>query len=195
MPYPPETFRCPKPLREVRLHSERASAHTARQLQQTADEHYERGRRDAERALSEQLMQQRAEVLALQQGVLTALRRAAPEAARRGETALLELTLATLEKLLAGAPFSQAAVAAVVREAVAHVEGATEITVLLHPEDLALLERTNESPGLATCSDERLRFQSAPQVTRGGCRLETNFGSLDARLEAKFEQLRQTLLT
>lgn len=194
MPCPPEKIRCRAPLREVRLHSERAASRAARLLQQTAEEHYERGRRDAERALSEQLIQQRGEVLALQQGVLHALRQAAPEVARRGEQALVELTLAALEKLLAGAPVSHAVVAAVVREAVAHVEGATEITVLLHPEDLALLQRTNDGPGLAACAGERLRFQTAPQVTRGGCLLETNFGSLDARLEAKFEQLRQALL-
>lgn len=190
----PEPIRCRVPLREVRICSEREAAQTARLLQRTVEENYERGRRDAERALSEQLVQQRGEVLALQQGVLTALRQAAPDAARRGEQALVELTLAAMERILAGAPFSRAVIVAVVHEAVAHVEGATEITVLLHPEDLELLQRTNDGPGLAACAGEHLRFRAAPQVTRGGCMLETNFGSLDARLEAKFDQLRQTLL-
>jgi len=52
---------------------------------------YERGRLDGEKALNERLMQQRNELLELQQGVLKSLQQAVPQVMRDCEQALTAL--------------------------------------------------------------------------------------------------------
>ena len=39
------------------------------------------------------------------------------------------------------------------------------------------------------------RFLASPEVTRGGCLVQTHFGTVDARRETKFDLLKRTLLT
>jgi flagellar assembly protein FliH len=154
---------------------------------------YERGRLDGERALSEQLIRQRAEVMELQTGVLASLRDAVPQVAREGERALVALALEAARKLVSGLPVSAEMIEAAVKEAIAQVEDTAGFTVQLHPEDLALLERANSPLLLPKGGDERIRFQPSAQVTRGGCVVQTRFGVIDARRETKVELLRTAL--
>jgi len=161
--------------------------------QQTEQAAYERGRRDGEKALSEQLVQQRTELLELHQGVVESLRGVVPQVARETQKALIELALAAAQKIVAGMPVDPQMVEAVVREAVNQIEDNVEITIQLHPDDLALL-RKHRSPILQGFPDTGpLRFTNSTEVTRGGCVVHTRFGLLDARRETKMEQLRQSL--
>lgn len=154
---------------------------------------YERGRQDGERALGEQLLQQRAELLELHQGVVESLRHALPRVSQETEKALVELTLEAAQKIVAGMPIPPKMVEAVVREAVSQVEDSAEIAVHLHPDDLALLRKV-QSPILQGSPDSGpLRFTPSNEVSRGGCLIHTRFGLLDARRETKIEQLRQAI--
>ena len=185
-----QTIMLPAPLREVRLVSatmpgspEQAAEHAA----------YERGRRDGEKALSAQLLQQRSELLELHQGVVESLRAAVPHITEETEKALIELALEAAQKIIAGMPIQPKVVEAVVREAIAQVEDSAEIAVHLHPDDLALL-RKHQSPILQGLPETGpLKFVSSSEVTRGGCMVHTRFGLLDARRETKIEQVRQSL--
>ena len=101
---------------------------------------YERGRQDAERAAAELLRQERANFTRLRDGVLASLGEGVATVARDCEPALIELALAAACKLVAGLPIQEKQVAAVVREALAEIEDKAQIRVLLHPDDLALLD-------------------------------------------------------
>jgi flagellar assembly protein FliH len=73
------------------------------------------------------------------------------------------------------------------------VEDTAEITIQLHPDDLALL-RKQKSPILEGLPETGpLRYAGSADVTRGGCMIHTRFGTVDARRETKIEQLRQSL--
>jgi flagellar assembly protein FliH len=75
------------------------------------------------------------------------------------------------------------------------VEGTAQFTVRLHPADLELL-RKFDSPLLAAGEGgQEFRFLSSPEVTRGGCMVQTHFGTVDARRETKFDLLQRSLLT
>src|SRR5262249_1118391 len=152
-----------------------------------------RGRRDGEKVSSEQLVQQRAEILELHRGVVQSLQNAIPQLIQQAEETLIGLALEAAQKIVAHIPISAKLVQAVVREATSQLEDNSEITVLLDPDDLALLRKhkspiLNPAPG--TC---RLQFNTSPEVTRGGCMIQTRFGLLDARRETKIEQLRKSL--
>ncbi|MEW6302703.1 MAG: FliH/SctL family protein [Verrucomicrobiota bacterium] len=150
---------------------------------------YERGRIDGERALSEQLVQQRAELIHLQNGVLASLRQALPGLLAQSEQSLIELALTVARRLVANLPIDAALVQAVVREALAELEHAAAVLVVLHPDDLDLLRRINAPLLLEQVGGEPLRFQASPDVARGGCLLQTSFGVVDATRENKLERL------
>jgi flagellar biosynthesis/type III secretory pathway protein FliH len=81
----------------------------------------------------------------------------------------------------------------VVHEALSQVQDTAEISIRLHPEDLALL-RKHESPLLEGLPETGpLRFSASPEVTRGGCVVQTRFGLIDALRETKLEQLRKAV--
>jgi flagellar assembly protein FliH len=181
------------PLRDVCLVSSSSRVENEQRQRELEQAAYERGRREAEKALSEQLLQQRAEMLELQKGVLGSLRDAVPQLVRESEQALIDLALEVAQKIVAGIPISQEMIEGTVREAVAQIEQNTEIAVQLNPEDLALLKK-HDSPifnGLPNA--ETLRFNASGDVTRGGCIIHTRFGLIDARRETKIAQLRKSL--
>jgi len=184
----------PAPLRDVRLVTPASAAELAarreREIEKAA---YERGRRDGESALSEQLLQQRTELLSLHQGVVESLRAALPRVTDAAEKALIELAMEAAKKVVADTPISAPTVEAIVREALKQIEDNAEASIHLNPDDLALL-RKHKSPILqGTPESGPLRFLASSEVTRGGCTIQTRFGLLDARRETKIEQLRQSL--
>jgi flagellar assembly protein FliH len=154
---------------------------------------YERGLREGESALREQLLLQRNEFLELQRGVLESLRQAVPLVVHDSENALISLALEAARKLIAGLPISVEMVEAVVREALAQVEDSAEISVALHADDFALLQN-EASPLLSPAAGApKTYFRFAPEVTRGGCLVHTRFGVIDARRETKLELLSRNL--
>jgi flagellar assembly protein FliH len=182
-----------RPLRDVRLLAQAPAQDWQEHIRDREQSAYERGRCDGEQALSAQLLQQRNEMVELQNGVVASLRQSVPQVIQETENALINLALESAQKIIAGLPVSSEMVEAVVRETVRQVEDAAEITIQLHPEDLALLRKHN-SPLLNGLPETGpLRFTHSAEVTRGGCMVQTRFGLIDARRETKLEQLRQTL--
>jgi flagellar assembly protein FliH len=182
-----------RPLRDARLLVQAAAQDWQEHLREREAAAHERGRLEGERALSQQLLQQRNEMAELQRGVVEALRRALPQVILDAQSALIRLALESAQKIVAGLPVNPEIMEAVVREALRQVEDTAEIAIQLHPEDLALL-RKHDSPILSGVPEAGpLRFSSSADVTRGGCLVQTRFGLIDARRETKVEQLRQTL--
>ena len=81
-----------------------------------------------------------------------------------------------------------------VREALQLAAGNERITLRLNPEDHATLQDhitrlTSEMSSLA-----ETRVVSDPSITAGGCRVETEFGSIDQQLEAQLARITEELL-
>jgi len=185
-----EILPCAAPLRDVRLVRSCTREELHREELQAS---YERGRLEGERALGEQLIRQRAELMELQTGVLASLRAAVPQVVHECEGALVTLAFEAAQRILAGLPITPELIEAAVREACAEVEDGSEFTIQVHPEDLTLLEKINSPLLLPQGGQERIRFQACPQLTRGGCLVQTRFGVIDARRETKTAALRQLL--
>jgi flagellar assembly protein FliH len=188
-----ETISFDQPLRNVQL----LAGAPAQDWQQFLGERevvaFENGRRAGESALSEQLLRQRNETVALQRGILASLQAALPKVAHEAETALIDLALAAAKKIVADMPIDVALVEATVREALHQAEDTAEIVIQVHPEDLAIL-RQHQSPILNGLPESGpLRFVPSSEVGRGGCVIQTRFGIIDARRETKIEQLQQSL--
>jgi flagellar biosynthesis/type III secretory pathway protein FliH len=189
-----ETIALSRPLRDARPAGDAAppSVEDLRQAELAA--RYQLGLADGEKALTEKLIQQRAELHELAQGLLESLRQAVAQVVRDTENAMVSLALAVSQKLVADLPISAAMVEAAVRDALAQVEGAARFTVRLHQADLELLQKTG-SPLLTPAAGRDFHFLASQDVTRGGCLVETNFGTVDARRETKLDLLKRNLLT
>lgn len=179
-------------LRDVHRVEARPEPSVEELLRACEQDAFERGRQAGELALRESLLEQRAEFLALQRGVFAHLRNSVPEVLAQCEAAMVELAFEVAGRLVAGVPISMEMVQAVVREAVSELTDAGRITVQLHPEDLELLQSANAPVLNEEIAGDRMQFEASTTVTRGGCVLRTRFGSVDARRETKFEQLRQS---
>jgi len=181
-------------MRDVRLLTQAPAQDWQDYLREREQAAYERGRQAGERALSEQLLQQRNETVELQRGILQSLQRVVPQVIQEAETSLIALALAAAQKIVAGMPITSEMLEAVVREALRQAEDTAEIIIQLHPDDLALLRKHNASVLDGLPETGPLRFTGSAEVTRGGCIVQTRFGLIDARRETKLEQLRQTLI-
>ncbi|MBX3743669.1 MAG: hypothetical protein KF833_00020 [Verrucomicrobiae bacterium] len=155
---------------------------------------YERGRADGEKALGEQLLQQRQQVREMLDGAIAALGKAVGQVVADTEEHLVALSLDIARKVVGEIPISVEVVEAAVHEALSQVEGSSEFQVRLHPADLELLRKV-ESPLLASPDDEgAVRFHGSPEVSRGGCLVQTRFGIVDARRETKLDLIQRSLL-
>ena len=192
-----ETITFSSSLREVRLLTQAPAQDWTVHLREREEAAYQTGRREGELTSNQQLVLQRNEMAELQKGVLNSLQQILPQVIQDAESALIQLALESAQKVIAGLPIDVSLVEAVVREALSQVEDTAEIVVQLHPEDLTLL-RKHESPLLGDLQAGLpgmgpLRFTHSPEVSRGGCILQTRFGIIDARRETKVEQLNKTL--
>lgn len=184
-----------QPLRGVRFAGPSAAEEEiSRRLDDCERAAAERGRQEAENTLNEQLLRLRAEMSALQQGVLESLRRAIPQVVRDSEQALAALALEVARKLVSGLPVSAEMVEAAIHEALAQVEETTDCHIHLHPDDCALLEQSNPSLLAGGAGSLRAHFHRTPEVARGGCLVKTRFGIIDAQRETKMALLEKSLL-
>ncbi len=179
-------------LRLVGSHDvQEAAARVQEEREQNA---FEKGRREGERALSEQLVRQRAELLELQNGVLDALQQVLPQLREQWEQQLVTLAFEVAQKLVGSLPITAESLSSVIREACQELEDSADYVIQLHPEDLALIQKANAPMDLPGGNMERVTFQAAADVGRGGCVIRTRFGAIDARRETKLELLKRAML-
>ena len=80
-----------------------------------------------------------------------------------------------------------------VRDALELAAGSAELTIRLNPADYETLgsqvERlSQEISGLAPA-----KLVADPRITAGGCRLDTQFGTIDQQIEAQLERIKEEL--
>ena len=184
-----ETIKFSEPLRDVRLVDARERE---RRFAGQLDEAYERGMLDGERKLSEQLVNQRSEILDLKNGVLNSLTQTLPNVINECQDSLVALALQVAEKLVAGLPISVEMVEASIREALAQMEEATSYTVQINPADLQLLDQY-ASPLRQSAQADGIELQSSAEITRGGCVVQSRFGVVDAQRATKMGLLQKSM--
>ncbi|HWQ91196.1 MAG TPA: FliH/SctL family protein [Clostridia bacterium] len=188
-----ETIRFPLKVRDVRIFAEPLPEDWEQLLRQREQAGYLRGQQDGERALSQRLVDQRAEMASLQCGVLESLRGAVSQVIRDTEEALIALAIDAAQKVVAGMPVTREMVEAVVRDALTRAEDSAEVVVHLHPEDLEQLGQHGLSALQASPGSGSVRFVASAELSPGDCMVQTRFGVIDACRKAKFQQLQQSI--
>ncbi len=80
-----------------------------------------------------------------------------------------------------------------VREALELTAGGGEIAIHLHPSDQQALDRQVTQIAATMHPTATVRLAADESVTAGGCRVVTEFGSVDMQIEAQLERIKQEL--
>lgn len=85
------------------------------------------------------------------------------------------------------------AVVEILRQTVGDTQSDERVLVRLNSIDLAFIESLQEKTDKRIESLERVKFVIDDAISAGGCRIETEYGNIDATLEERVERVWQTL--
>jgi len=193
-------------LKDVRISSESSPLRNVEvlsreDLQLTEQAAYERGKKEAEANLKQQLDLMKAEYATEKDkeladfcnNIRSDLGGQVPKILESLEKHVINLAADIAMKIVADLPIDKTMVEQVVKDALGKAEQEAEIVVMLHPEDLELLTKgESELLNNAYCAGN-VQFKASPEVTRGGCLLDTHYGTVDALRETKAELLKQAV--
>ena len=172
-------------------------------LKLTEQAAYERGKKDAEATLQGQLEVMKTEYATEQQQKLADffkniqddLGGQVPRMLQSLEKHVINLAADIAMKIVAGTPVDKSMVETVVKDALAKAEKDTDVVVLLNESDLELLSQADSELLQRTHGSSEVVFKASPEVSRGGCLLETRYGTVDARIETKADVLKKAVTT
>lgn len=113
----------------------------------------------------------------------------------RWENAAIQLSVAIAEKLIRRQLTSRPEIATdMITNSLQAAAGQPQLIVHLHPDDLAAWgeKAAQIVQSFTSCGDATL--VPDPTTTRGGCRIETRHGAIDARLETMLHRIADELI-
>lgn len=114
---------------------------------------------------------------------------------RETEQDLLRLAIRLTEKILGREIQSdKTAVADIVATALQNARQQEKLTVRVNPSDLPTIEREMENLSRSGRT-QYMDFIADPRVSEGGCLIESEVGTIDARLETQLRVLERALLS
>ena len=181
------------PLRVVQRIDSEARAREQEALRSARESGWQEGFEKGQKSMSEQILAQRNQLLEVQRGIFQSLSQALPQLVSQCENGLIKLAFESARRVVASVPITPELVEEVVREALRELQGINQYTLRFHPEDLALL-REIQSSTLPAPGQDNIRVAVDPTVNRGGCLIDTPFGTIDATREVKLRKLQESLL-
>ena len=152
---------------------------------------YQSGFEAASAAIESQLVEQRQEVSHLQQKTFQALAAHHESLTRQLRSAIPDLTMEIVRRVLGGMEPDPGAVLKIVNEVLQSIApGPETMEVCLSARDLKLIE------GFQSGFRERypqMEFRADPDLRPGDCVVTSRFGSLDGRLETKLRSIDRSL--
>lgn len=108
---------------------------------------------------------------------------------------IVKMAMAVAEKVLhSEIRMNPDAVLSVVKNALNKVNFKKEFTIHVNPLDLEVIKGAGDQIRAMLDNCESLKFKVSPQVEPGGCVVQTESGSVDARVDRQFEEIQQTVL-
>lgn len=132
----------------------------------------------------------RAEVAAALAEALAIRDRALADAERE----VARVALAAAERLVGEAlTIAPERIASIVGDGLARARRARDVTVRVHPDDAPHVESLRATIAARAGRPASFSVRVDAEITRGGCLIETDLGTIDARLETKLEALARAL--
>jgi flagellar biosynthesis/type III secretory pathway protein FliH len=189
----PHRVRLTQPLKQVRVRFGPESFVSESKFRDLLEERFRQGYEAGQKALSEQLIEQRKQIIDIQNGLLRSMQAALPGVIAECERSVVLLAIESARKVVESLPVTAEMVEQVVKRALTELQDTAEYEVLLHPEDLKLLEAV-QSGLLPQGSATNVSYGIDAGVSRGGCVIKTKHGAISALREKMFEKLETAVL-
>lgn len=118
----------------------------------------------------------------------------ADEYDRTFEKIIIELSFLISEMLIRREVERDSIIVENLKNALKKVLGANQIIIKLNPGDLSRMNEDSNSL-FAETGLSKVRFESTDTVEKGGCLIETDIGSVDARISTQLHELKKSLMS
>lgn len=157
-------------------------------------EAWQTGFEEGERAGNKLAMQKLEPALQTVNGLIQSLVEAREAVIREHESELIKVAFLIASRVLhRQLEMQPETVADVVREAIGRVPKTESVQVLVSPHDLPLLEQMLRETGSGFTIPERAELRADESVQRGGCRVVTQAGDIDATVETQLRTILEAL--
>ena len=148
---------------------------------------YQKGFEEATRAMEHQLLEQRGEMVHLQNETFEGLSRQHAALSEQLQGMLPELTMEAIRRILAGTAIDRETVLGIAKDLLAEIApGQEQIEVRLAPGDLELIAGYEE--GFRE-KHPQIVFRADPELKAGDCVVRSRFGDIDGRLSTKMRTI------
>jgi flagellar assembly protein FliH len=183
---------CERVLQEAQDEAARCLARAQEQAAALTTEAYQQGLRQGEEAARQEIIARFSPVLSAFQRVTTEVANLRIAILRQAEEDIITLAFQLTRKILQyEAREHREVLATTLKRALEHVVEQNQVMVRVHHDDLQYATELQQELRLATADIKTLAIQGDASVGRGGCIIESNLGTIDARIEAQFEELEQ----
>ena len=180
-------------LKDIRARSGGEVLLSDRKMKAALEEKFHAGYEAGQKALGEQLVQQRAQLIEVQSGVLSSIEQALPRMILECEKSLVLLAIEAARRVVHETPISVELIESTLKGALVNMRDSAEYEVRLHPDDLELLHEVNSSH-LPRGESAKMKFTADSSISRGGCVVQSHLSSIDATREKLFEKLEGAVL-
>jgi type III secretion protein L len=150
--------------------------------------------KEAERLRSQAAAEGRERGLAAVTELLVAARASAARSQRNVETDLRKLAVRIAERILERELTTNPETVVDIAAAALRQAGAPrDVLLRVHPDDLKALERGRPRLLERCARAEAVQFRADPTIGRGGCIVETELGTVDARLPVQLDAIERAL--
>lgn len=148
----------------------------------------EQGRRDVEKKMAEEMKS----LQVRSASILEAADKEAKDFLFQAEPEIVELVMAISRKvMMAEMEERRSAVLSLVRNALERVKDQQKINIRVNPEDYEFLLQSRRELQRVVGVDKAIMISVDPIVGRGGCSIDTAFGSVDAGIDTQLEMIRR----
>jgi len=179
------------PLRGVELAYHGRPRMEAGEVERLVKEAYENGREEATQDYNNQILSQRSEVQQLLGDTLENLDKRVEVCLKEVFEEIPGLVTNIARRVLADVELDGEMIQAIVEDVVSDLpSNKQEIHVFLNEQDLELLNSYLEG---SQNQFSHCKFQADPSLNRADCRVLSNFGSIDGRVETKLKHIEDQL--
>jgi len=182
---PTKKIHCSRPLRNVKLASATPTVYSAEELEAARQESYQRGCTDTSALMEQHLVEQREELVHLQQNTFATLIARNQELVAQIRAALPKLTVEAVSRVLANVDIDADLVVRLVEELLSEIsESRQPIEISLSAHDFKLIEGNEEH---FREKYPEIQFRIDPDLKPGDSIVRSRHGAIDGRLTTKLK--------
>lgn len=155
---------------------------------------YQAGEEAAQLAVRNDMAQEIEQTAAKAENLLETAKREGQEMLFAAERQMIELVVCIAKKVLAyEVEENPLVILPIVKAALAKVKDQDEFTIRVHPEDYEVLLQAKRDLQMMVGREQGITINADRTLDKGGCVIDTPYGSVDARLDTQLENVKKAL--